>query len=58
MVSIMIKRIIQNFFLYSFSFFVSLFMHRGTILLDEEYGKYYASVYNFMVDIKHCVQKV
>ena len=43
MVSIMIKIIIQNFFLYSFSFFASLFMHRGTILLNEKYDKYYAA---------------
>jgi len=39
----MIRKIIKNFILYSFSFLISLYLHKGTILPNEGYDLYYAA---------------
>jgi len=39
----MLKKIIKNFILYSFSFLLSLFLHKGTIFPNANYDLYYAA---------------
>ncbi len=39
----MLRKIIYNFILYSFSFLVALYLHKGTILPNEGYDLYYAA---------------
>ena len=37
----MVRKIIKNFILYTFSFFLALFLHKGAISFNGAYDKYY-----------------
>jgi len=39
----MLRKILKNFILYSFSFLISLYLHKGTILPNMGYDLYYAA---------------
>ena len=39
----MLKKVIRNYFLYTFAFFLSLYYHKGTITPNADYDLYYAA---------------
>ena len=39
----MLRKILKNFILYSFSFLISLYLHKGTLVPNMGYDLYYAA---------------